>query len=87
MSVKETHLGMDFFCLKGMQIGKNPGNIMHQSCFFTGFMIKAHELHISGFGLEGGLPLGPEEVGRKIGLTPEEVLSRETAALAKLRSN
>ena len=39
------------------------------------------------FGLEGGLPLGPEEVGRKIGLTPEEVLSRETAALAKLRSN
>lgn len=39
------------------------------------------------FGLEGGLPLGPEEVGRKLGLTPEEVLSREATALAKLRSN
>lgn len=39
------------------------------------------------FGLEGGRPLGPEEVGRKLGLTPEEVVSREAAALAKLRSN
>ncbi|MBR4289443.1 MAG: sigma-70 family RNA polymerase sigma factor [Oscillospiraceae bacterium] len=39
------------------------------------------------FGLEGGLPLGPEEVGRKLCLTPEEVVSREAAALAKLRSN
>ena len=39
------------------------------------------------FGLEGGLPLSPEEAGRKLGLTPEEVVSREAAALAKLRSN
>lgn len=39
------------------------------------------------FGLEGGLPLSPEEAGRKLGLTPEEVISREAAALAKLRSN
>ena len=39
------------------------------------------------FGLEGGLPLSPEETGRKLGLTPEEVVSREAAALAKLRSN
>lgn len=39
------------------------------------------------FGLEGGLPLNPEETGRKLGLTPEEVVSREAAALAKLRSN
>ena len=38
-------------------------------------------------GLEGGLPLSPEETGRKLGLTPEEVVSREAAALAKLRSN
>lgn len=39
------------------------------------------------FGLEGGLPLSPEETGRKLGMTPEEVVSREAAALAKLRSN
>ena len=39
------------------------------------------------FGLEGGLPLSPEETGRKLGLTPDEVVSREAAALAKLRSN
>ena len=39
------------------------------------------------FGLEGGLPLSPEETGRKLGLTPEEVITREAAALAKLRSN
>ena len=38
------------------------------------------------YGLEGGLPLSPEEIGRKLGLTPEEVLARETAALAKLRN-
>ena len=38
------------------------------------------------FGLEGGLPLSPEEVGRKLNLTPEEVVAREAAALAKLRS-
>ena len=37
------------------------------------------------FGLEGGLPLSPEETGRKLGLTPEEVVSREAAALAQLR--
>ena len=37
------------------------------------------------FGLEGGLPMTPEETGRKLGLTPEEVVTREAAALAKLR--
>ena len=39
------------------------------------------------FGLEGGLPLNPEETGRKLKLTPEEVVAREAAALAKLRSS
>lgn len=39
------------------------------------------------FGLEGGLPLSPEETGRKLGLTPEEVIAREAAALAQLRSS
>ena len=38
------------------------------------------------FGLEGGKPLSPDEVGRKLGLTPEEVVAKEAAALAKLRS-
>lgn len=37
------------------------------------------------FGLEGGLPLSPEDVGRKLRLTAEEVVAREAAALAKLR--
>lgn len=37
------------------------------------------------FGLEGGLPLSPEETGRKLNLTPREVVEREANALAKLR--
>ena len=37
------------------------------------------------FGLEGGKPLTPEEAGRKLGLTPSEVVAKEAAALAKLR--
>ena len=39
------------------------------------------------FGLEGGLPMSPEETGRKLGLTPEEVVAMEAAALAKMRNN
>ena len=39
------------------------------------------------FGLESGLPLTPEETGRKLGLTPEEVVAREAAALARLRNS
>lgn len=37
------------------------------------------------FGLEGGLPLSPENTGRKLGMTPGEVTALETAAMAKLR--
>ncbi len=37
------------------------------------------------FGLEGGAPLSPEETGRKLQMTPEEVLRAEAAALSKLR--
>lgn len=37
------------------------------------------------FGLEGGLPLSPQEVGAKLGLTADEVVEKEAAALAKLR--
>lgn len=37
------------------------------------------------FGLEGGMPLSPEDTGRKLGLTPDEVVAKEAAALAKMR--
>lgn len=39
------------------------------------------------FGLENGLPKSPEETGKIMGLTPDEVLAREAEALAKLRNN
>ena len=38
------------------------------------------------FGLEGGKPLSPEETGRRLNLTAEEVVAAEAAALSKLRS-
>lgn len=38
------------------------------------------------FGLEGGKPMSPEEAGRRLGLTPDEVVAREGTALAKLRT-
>lgn len=37
------------------------------------------------YGLEGGLPMKPEQVAAKLGLTKDEVISREAAALAKMR--
>lgn len=37
------------------------------------------------FGLEGSMPLNPEDTGKRLGLTPEEVVAREAAALIKLR--
>ena len=39
------------------------------------------------FGLEGGLPMSPEEAGKKLGMTPEEVVKREAAVLAQLRQS
>ena len=39
------------------------------------------------FGLDSKLPMTPEQTGKAVGLTPEEVVERETAALAKLRTN
>lgn len=38
------------------------------------------------FGLEGGLPLSPEETGKKLGMTPLQVVETEAAALRKLRN-
>jgi len=43
------------------------------------------ELLTLRFGLEGGKPLSPEEAGQRLGLTPQEVVAKEAAALAKLR--
>ena len=37
------------------------------------------------FGLEGGVPLSPEQTGAKLGLTADEVVAMEAAALTKLR--
>ncbi len=38
------------------------------------------------FGLEGELPMDPAQVAAKLGMTAEEVVAREGAALAKLRN-
>lgn len=38
------------------------------------------------FGLEGGIPLSPEDTGKKLGMTPQEVVQMEAAALLKLRN-
>lgn len=45
------------------------------------------ELLTLRFGLEGGLPLSPEDTGKRLGLTPEEVVEKEAAALTKLRKD
>jgi len=37
------------------------------------------------FGLEGGMPMSPQEVGARLGLTSEEVTKKEAEALMKLR--
>ncbi len=38
------------------------------------------------YGLEGGAPMSPEQVGKYLNMTPEEVITAETAALSKLRT-
>lgn len=38
------------------------------------------------FGLEGGLPLSLEDTGKRLGMTPDEVMKKEASALAKLRA-
>lgn len=39
------------------------------------------------FGLEGAMPLDPARTGQKLGLTAEEVVAMEAAALSKLRQS
>lgn len=38
------------------------------------------------FGLEGGLPMDPAQTGAKLGMTAEEVVTMEAAALGRLRA-
>ena len=51
----------------------------------SGLTEKEAKLISLRFGLEGGLPLSPEDTGRKLGLTSDEVVAMEAAALAKMR--
>jgi len=37
------------------------------------------------YGLEGGVPMKPEQVAQKLGITVQELTAREAAALAQLR--
>ena len=52
----------------------------------SGLDKEAQTLLTLRFGLEGGKPLSPEDTGRRLGLTPDEVVAREAAALMKLRN-
>ena len=38
------------------------------------------------YGLEGGIPMKPEQVAQKLGMTVEQVVAAEAAALSKLRT-
>lgn len=52
----------------------------------SGLDEKSARLLTLRFGLEGGLPMTPEDTGKALGMTPEEVVAAEAAALAKLRT-
>ena len=56
------------------------------SDLLSGLSAEDQKLLSLRFGLEGGKPLSPGETGRQLGLTSEEVVAREAAALAKLRN-
>lgn len=51
----------------------------------SGLSAQEQKLLTLRFGLESGKPMSPEQTGRVLGLTPEEVVAHEAAALAKLR--
>ena len=51
----------------------------------SGLDERAAKLLTLRFGLEGGLPKSPEQTGKILGLTPEEVVAAEAQALSKLR--
>ena len=52
----------------------------------SGLDEKSAKLLTLRFGLEGGLPMTPEDTGKQLGMTQEEVIAAEAAALAKLRT-
>ena len=60
---------------------------MHQRIADLLSSLEPEEAHLLTlrFGLEGGKPMTPQETGRILGLTPDEVVAGEAAALAKLR--
>ena len=51
----------------------------------SGLTSREAELVTLRYGLEGGIPMDPDQVGRKLGMTPEEVVEMEAAALRKMR--
>ena len=51
----------------------------------SGLTPQEAELVTLRYGLEGGLPMDPDQVGRKLGMTPESVVQMEAAALQKMR--
>ena len=53
----------------------------------SGLNAQDRQLLTLRFGLEGGLPLSPQDTGKRLGLTPEEVVAREAAALTRLRND
>ena len=56
------------------------------SDLLSGLSAEDQKLLTLRFGLEGGKPLSPGETGRQLGLSSDEVVAREAAALAKLRN-
>ena len=51
----------------------------------SGLSPKDAELLKLRYGLEGGVPMDPAQVGKRLGMTPEEVVSAEASILANLR--
>lgn len=51
----------------------------------SGLSPKDAELLKLRYGLEGGVPMEPAQVGKRLGMTPEEVVSAEASILANLR--
>ena len=56
------------------------------SDLLSGLSAEDQKLLSLRFGLEGSKPLTPEETGRRLNMTAEEVVAAEAAALSKLRS-
>lgn len=51
----------------------------------SGVSAEDAELLTLRYGLEGGKPMTPQQVGARMGITAEQVINREAAALSKIR--